>query len=297
MARLFGTLLVGFFFALAAVLPANAATVKVTVNGTPITDIQISQRLALFKLEGKSSQKLAISELIDEALMVQEAQRLGFTITDAEVNDAMLQVARNIKVSADKLRQILTDRGVAVETLKARLKANLAWSKVTQTAITASVQISEADLDKEAKAKLTADNSYDYLLKQVIFLMPGGKGSASKRTAEANQYRKNFSGCDGAVQLSLSYTDAAVTDLGRRHATQFPDAVAAELAKLNVGGITKPRVVDGGVTMLAVCSKSVAQDTTFIKDTLRQETGTAKLKSAADAYLADLKAKAKITTS
>ncbi len=240
-------------------LPADAATVKVTVNGSPITDVQISQRLGLFKLENKSGAKVATAELIEETLMIQEAQRLGFTVTESEVNDAVLQVARNIKVSPDNLKKLLTDRGINFDTLRDRLRSNIAWSKVTQTAISATVQISDADLDVAAKEKLTTDNSYDYLLKQIIFLMPGGKGNASKRTAEANQYRKSFNGCDSAVQLSLSYTDAAVTDLGRRHATQLEEPIANELAKLNVGGITKPRVISGGVSMLAVCAKSVAR--------------------------------------
>ena len=96
------------------------------------------------------------------------------------------------------------------------------------------------------------------------------------------------------MQLSLSYTDAAVRDIGRRHATQFPDALSAELSKLNVGGITKPRVVENGVSMLAVCAKDASQDTTFIADNLRQTAGNGALKTEADKYLADLKAKAQI---
>ena len=50
----------------------------------------------------------------------------------------------------------------------------------------------------------------------------------------------------------------------------------------------------GGVSMLAVCSKEAAQDTTFIADQLRQTAGNGALKTEADKYLADLKAKAQI---
>jgi peptidyl-prolyl cis-trans isomerase SurA len=152
------------------------------------------------------------------------------------------------------------------------------------------VQVSEADIDAEAKKKLTAANSFDYILKEVLFI----GGNASKRTAEANKYKKAFTGCDTAVQLSLNYTDAAVRDIGRRHATQFPDALAQELAKLNVGGITKPRVVEGGVSMLAVCAKETSEDTTYIANDIRNETGGKGMQAEADKYLAELKAKAQI---
>lgn len=290
----------GMLFALSIVLtaaPAGAATVKISVNGQAITDVQISQRLALFKLEGKSGQKLAQDELVTEALQVQEATRLGIAITEADVDGAMTQVARQLKVSVSNLEKILTNNGVSVQTMRDRLKANVAWSRVSQTAVSSRVTFSEADIDAEAKTKLTAANSFDYILKEVIFITTDGSGSASKRTAQANQYRKSFAGCGSAVQLSLSYTDAAVRDVGRRHATQLEAPIAEELSKLDVGGITKPRVIEGGVQMLAICAKEVSTDTTFLANQVRQTEGNGALQKEADKYLEELKAKAQIVYS
>jgi peptidyl-prolyl cis-trans isomerase SurA len=288
MLRFLSAILLGFTLLLAAV-PAQAANV-VTVNGQPITDVQLAQRLALHKIEGKGNRTAALNELIAEALQTQEATRLGFTVSESEIDDAVLDVARQIKVSASNLSKILTDNGVPMSTLRARLAANIAWSRVTQQIVSTRVNVSEADIDAKAKAELTAANSFDYILKEVLFI----GGNASARTAQANKYKKSFTGCDTAVELSLNYTDAAVRDIGRRHATQFPEALANELSKLNVGGITKPRVVEGGVSMLAVCAKETSQDTTYIANDIRQETGTAGMKAEADKYLAELKAKAQI---
>jgi peptidyl-prolyl cis-trans isomerase SurA len=286
-------LVLGLTMIAASAVPA-AAAVEVTVNGTPITDVQIAQRLKLFALEGKSGRKAATDELIDEALKLGEAKRLGIEVSEAKVDEAYLSVARNLKVSSDNLDKILAQNGVSVATLKDRLRATLAWNEVTTMAIMPRVQISDLELEQQATAKLNSSNSFDYILKEVIFVMPGGKGSASARTAEANRYRQSFKGCDSAVPLSLSYTDAAVIDLGRRHATQMPEALAKELAGLNVGGITKPRVVETGVSMLAVCSKAVAEDTTFIKGGLQREVGTAALQVEAEKYLAEVRQKAQI---
>ena len=141
MLRVLGALLIGLTMIVAAV-PAGAATVKVKVNGQAITDVQISQRLALHKLEGKSSSKAATDELINEALQMQEAERLGFKVTEDEIDSAVLDVARQIKVSATNLTTILTNNGVPVSTLRDRLAANIAWSKVTASAVSASRGIS-----------------------------------------------------------------------------------------------------------------------------------------------------------
>jgi peptidyl-prolyl cis-trans isomerase SurA len=292
MFRPLAAFMLGLVLLAGAAAPAAAATVKVTVNGDTITDFQIAQRLKLFSLEGRSGRQAAVTELINEAVEMQEAKRLGITVTDTEVENAMLQVARNVKISLDKLKQVLGNAGVGVATLEDRLRTSIAWGRVVDQAVTPTVQFSDLELDKKAQAELTAANSYDYILKEIIFLSTGG--SAAKRTAEANQYRRSFSGCDNAVKLSQSYRDAAVVSVGRRHATQLPEPIAKELAGLNPGGISKPRVIESGVSMLAVCAKEEARDTTFVKGQIRQQEGSEALKGKAEEYLQGLRKKANI---
>jgi len=292
MLRLIAALLIGVTLSVA---PAYAAT-KVTVNGVPISDIEISQRTKLLSLEGGGgSSKAAMDQLINEQLQLQEAKKFNITITEQQVDDAFQQVSRNVKVSTDKLREILLSRGVSVDTMRARLRAALAWQQLSGIVVQSRVKVSDLDLDKEASAALNTDTSYDYILKEILFIST--TGNAAARTGQANAYRKAFTGCDSAVQLSLNYTDAAVREMGRRHATQLPDALAKELAGLNVGGITKPRVTEQGVSMLAVCAKNAARDTTFIKNKLRSQQGSEAMKAESEKYLQELKAKAKIVYS
>lgn len=269
--------------------PVLAAT-RVTVNGVPISDLEVDQRTRLLRLEGGGDRKKAMDSLVNEQLQIQEAKRLGIEISDAQVDDAFQTVARNIKVSTDKLREILQQNGVSQDTMKMRLRAALAWQKLNEVAVRSRVQLSDVDLEKQAAAQLNAQSSYDYILKEVLFV--GGNPSA--RTGDANRYRAAFKGCDSAVQVSLNFTDAAVRDIGRRHATQLPDALASELGKLNVGGITKPRVSEGGVSMLAICAKNEARDTTFLKNKLRNEQGAGAMKAEGEKYLAELRSKAQI---
>jgi peptidyl-prolyl cis-trans isomerase SurA len=294
MVRALAAMMIGVMLVVSGTVPVLAA-VTVTVNGTPISDTQIASRAKLLQLEGgRGGTKAATTQLIDEAIMMQEAQRLNIEVSEAQIDQAMQSIARNIKVSMDNLRGILRQNAVNEETLRDRLRAALAWQQVTTIAVMPRVQISDVELEEQAAAKMSPDMSYDYILKEVLFVIPGGKGNASRRTSEANQYRKSFQGCDNAVDLSLSYTDAAVIDVGRRHATQMPEAIAKELAGLNVGGLTKPRVVETGVSMLAVCAKSVAEDTTFVKGNLRAEAGNAAMQGEVEKYLKELRDKAKI---
>ena len=289
-----------FLLFLMTSLGAQAASVVVTVNGDEITDLQVSARAGLLRLEGRGTSnndrlKQATQELIDERLMLADAARIGVSVTNSQIDEAFLNVARSTKLSTDKLEAFLLDRGVQPQTLKDRLKANIAWNEVVQAVVAPQVNVSDLELEEKAQAELTEELSYDYILKEIRFIVPqSSKVSASSRTAQANQYRKSYQGCDSAIDLSMSYTDVAVIDVGRRHSTQLPEALAEELAGLNVGGITKPRVADGGVSMLAVCAKASARDTTFIKDEMRQEVGTEAFKKKVEAYLDTLRGRATI---
>ena len=300
MMRKVQALSVAFILFLMTSLGAQAATVVVTVNGVEVTDLQVSARAGLLRLEGRGTSnndrlKKATQELIDEVLMLGDATRIGVSVTNSQVDQAFLDIARKTQLSSDKLEAFLLDRGVPPQTLKDRLKANIAWNEVAQAVVAPQVNVSDLELEEKAQAELTEEFSYDYILKEIRFIVPqGSKVSASSRTAQANQYRKSYQGCDSAIDLSMSYTDVAVIDIGRRHSTQLPEAFAKELAGLNVGDISKPRVAEGGVSMLAVCAKASARDTTFIKDEMRQEVGTEAFKQKVDAYLETLRARATI---
>jgi peptidyl-prolyl cis-trans isomerase SurA len=167
--RATGAVIMGAVLTIAAAMPALAQNVRVTVNGTPITDMQVAQRVKLFALEGNNGgQKGATDQLIDEAIQMTEAKRLGITVSNAQVDDAFLQIARNLNVSQERLAQMLQQGGINMDTLKDRLRAAIAWNGVTEAAIMPQVQISDLDLDQQAAGQLQAYQNFDYILKEII---------------------------------------------------------------------------------------------------------------------------------
>lgn len=280
---------------------AQAQSARITVNGVSITDQQINSRAGLMRLEGRGASNsarttMATDELIEEALKLAEAERLGVSVSESQVASAISTVAQNMRLSVSNLDSILQDNGVNPSTLRDRMRASIAWQGVVQQAVTPRIQFSEIELDMRAAEQVQETTSFDYILKEVLFVIPRNGGTnAQRRTAEANQYRTRFTGCDTAVQNVLSFQDAAVRDIGRRHATQLPEAVATELASLSVGQISRPRVVENGVSMYAICEKASARDLTFIKQDIRQEVGNEQLQAEAATYLERLKSTAAIT--
>ena len=59
-------------------------------------------------------------------------------------------------------------------------------------------------------------------------------------------------------------------------------------------GMTKPRAVENGLSMLAVCEKVQAEDLTFVKGGLREDAGGDAMAEETKAYLERLRSQAKI---
>src|ERR1044071_5634390 len=123
--------IVGAVLTMGAAMPAVAQNVRATVNGTPITDMQVAQRQRLFQMEGNSGGSAgALKQLVDEAIQMSEAKRIGITVSNTQVDEAKQQIARNMNLSQDRLIAMLQQGGVGMETLEDRLRAAIAWNAI-----------------------------------------------------------------------------------------------------------------------------------------------------------------------
>ena len=76
------------------------STIKVLVNDLPITSYDIAQRASLMALAGeKGGEKVALDQLIDEAVEMSEAKKRGFVASDARVASAYTSIAGNMKLT------------------------------------------------------------------------------------------------------------------------------------------------------------------------------------------------------
>src|SRR5690554_2197939 len=126
MTRWIATKSIGIWLALALALVGTAAqaqAVRVTVNGAPITDQQVNERAQLLRIEGRGTSNsnrtsMATDELIDDALKLAEAERLGVSVSDSQVDAAVGNIASNMQMSQSNLTGVLTQNGVNPATLR-----------------------------------------------------------------------------------------------------------------------------------------------------------------------------------
>ena len=261
--------------------PAAAQTsIKVVVNDTPITSYDIDNRLRFLKLtsRGRATRKQAIDQLIDEQLKLQEAKRRNASVPESEVDQAFAGIASRAKLSPAKLSAALRQQGINPITLKNRIRADIAWNRIVRADARGALNVTEQDVvealggrSDDGASEAEADIA-EYTIQQILFVIPekSSKSYIAQRRREADGFRSRFKGCDEAKDLAKGLRDVVVRPIIRRNEPQLQDN-AVPVADTAVGKTTRPRKIDKGYELLAICSKKTIRGASQKSNEVRRE--------------------------
>ena len=118
--------------------PSFGASVVATVNGTPITDTDITARTKLMARQGKTStdnRRVALQNIIDDSVKLNYAANFGIKPTD---EDAAAELKRmNMSGLSD------SERAMAVSAIK----AEMAWQVIVARTILPTVDVTSDDVN------------------------------------------------------------------------------------------------------------------------------------------------------
>jgi peptidyl-prolyl cis-trans isomerase SurA len=255
-------LMAATFLMFAAAIPATTAgaqQIVVIVNGEPITALDVDQRSKLSQLSTHKvpPRQEVLDELINERLKLREAKKFGLDVSASEVDTAYASMAGRMRFTADQLTQQLAKSGVNVSTLKARIKADIAWSQIVRGRYQASLQIGEKDILSAMETKSDDSVGYDYTMRPILFLVPAGSGETliDGRKREAEALRGRFQGCEEGITFARALKDVAVREQVIRSSADIPAELRKVLEGIEVGRLTPPEVTKFGIEMFAICAK------------------------------------------
>jgi peptidyl-prolyl cis-trans isomerase SurA len=285
----------------AAAAPARAQNVVVIVNGDPITALDIEQRTKFIHLSTQKTptRQAVLDELIDEKLKLKEAKRWGIEVPDSEVDSTYASMGSRMRLTADQLSQSLAKSGVTPLTLKARIKADLAWQSLVRGRYKESLQLADTDINKAletSKAEETDTTSYDYVLRPILLLVPPGSADTlfESRKKEAEGLRARFKSCQEGLGLARAVRDVAIRDRIIRSSGDLSSELRKVLDSVPVGQLTAPEVTRLGVEMFALCAKQESKSDTPGKRKARESVYTQKFEQTSKRYLNQLRRAAMI---
>lgn len=275
--------------------------VVLLVDGEPITSLDIQQRAKFIQMSTHKAptRQEAIDSLIDEMLELREAKRYEIAPTDSDVNQSFANVASNMGVDSQKLTQILINGGASAETLKLRLKAQIAWSSLVRGRYKASLEIPDSDIEAQLHLHDTNDKAqvgYEYIVRPILLVVPHGSPATAfeARTRDADALRTRFSSCVSGIPFAQQLAEVAVRDPVNKSSADLPQGLRDILDGTEVGHLTPPEQTDEGIQMFAICSKKESKTDTPEARKLRDEIFQKKFGAKAKRYLADLRRQAMI---
>lgn len=294
--------------ALAAVLclacagGAQAQQVLVMVNGDPITNYDVEQRMKLVQISGQKSpdRQATIQELIDEKLKIQLLKKFAIEGMDQDVENAYANMARRMRTTPAAFTEQLAKSGIGSGTLKQRIRAEITWNQIVRGRYQSTLQVADKDVLAKMEASKTDESKtvgYDYTLRPIVFIVPRGSPPAvvEQRKKEADALRARFQSCDEGVALARGLRDTAVRAPITKSSTELGPELRAILDKTDIGKLSAPEVTSQGIEVYALCAKkqSSAENSPGRKE-VRDEMYSERFKAVSARYMKELRSQAMI---
>ena len=240
--------------------------------------------------------KDALEELIEERLKLQEAQRINVSIEDAQVDDIIKGLAERNKMTVEQFGKHLKGMGSDIESMRARFRANLAWSAVVRRRFSALVSVSQSEIDRMVSTSSgAAQDEVELKLHRIILPVSGkiDQKVMARRLDDAEKIWRGFKGCNTTAALAKTQ-NAKFEDLGTRKPSSIPEPTRSLLLNAKDGEMVPPNMSSQGVELYAVCSRKTVKADDKMRDQVAQDLQQKEFEALAKRHLRDLRQDAHI---
>jgi len=186
-----------------------------------------------------------LEQLIDEKLIIQEAKRLGITITEKEVDLTIREVREDSKLSEDQFKQALVEEGVTLEKYRNEIRNQLIRMKILEQEIKHKVQIKEEEIEQYYREHLDSYNTpLEVRLQQILLMIPSeaSEQEISQIREKAEEILKRIREGEDFYTLARLYSQdvsaAAGGDMGFFKQNELLPALNEVAFSLEVGEVS-----------------------------------------------------------
>ena len=274
--RRFGPLLALTIGLLGLALPgasAQAQSLVATVNGDPITNIDIAEREKLLRAIGlPSSADAAMESVIKEKIEAREAAKYGIKAGASDVGPVLQSIADRVHLSQEALMARIQAAHIDNDHLKNYLSATESFF-IYARALNRAVEASEEEVREElARQKSQGKSQTSYTIRQVIVTVSPSEGmagvQAGAKTLEG--LRARFTDCASGEKMAIAIPNVVVREPITRTSSQLGEPLKNLLDKTPVGHLTAPSRDATGIVSLALCEKSTDTNSQAVKDAISQ---------------------------
>ena len=163
--------------------PVLGATVVATINGTPITDTDVTLRTQLMTKQGKTStdnRRIALQNIIDDNIKLAYAQNFNAVPDDKTIDEELKKMNLGEMSSAEK------------EMAKSALRAEIAWQVIVARTILPTVDMADEDIKSE---KLNLEREHGLPIEMTIVRLTDIPENIAEKLSKPKS-------CDDAVSMA-----------------------------------------------------------------------------------------------
>jgi len=223
----------------------------ISVDGAAITNYELEQRILFFSFLNEPGDTLISSRqsLIDDRLKMAAGSKDGFALTPTELENAMLDFAKNSDQNLNGLLNLLKEGGVDAETFRDYVEVGVVWREVVRKRFGSQSQPTESEIDRALAAE-RAEGDISVLLTEIV--LPAGPSQLEESRKIARELAKitsigSFS--EKAKKLSVSSSRDNGGKIPWRNLKDLPNGLRQIIASLRPGQVAKPLEVQNAIVL------------------------------------------------
>lgn len=203
--------------------------------------------------------KQVLEKLIVQNVQLQRAEQVGIRVSDAEVDAALTNIARQNGITLAQMRETIESDGFNFADFRDDMRKDMITERVRYAYANSTVKVSEHEIDL-----FLADNELDQGevdIQHILVSVPEGADEATieaKRTVINDLRQQLLDGADFAT-LATQYSDGQKAleggRLGWRPVNQLPPMFAEQVKSMTVGELTRPLRSASGFHLIKLVDK------------------------------------------
>lgn len=194
-----------------------------------------------------------------DSLQLQRAYKIGFRISDQELNNAMERIASQNGLTLTELRVLLEKEGASFTALREKTRQDMLIQRTQQRSVMRQISISQSEIDNflastSGKEIMQQELSIDHILIPLTSnATETSQETLKKNIASLRAAAKNKQFVD--ISTDIERLNALHKPLGWRKEEDIPTMFSKTIKTLNIGEVSQPITSDSGIHLIRIIQK------------------------------------------
>ncbi len=234
--------------------PQTLDRIVAVVNDGVITQNQLNSRVrsATMQLHRQKVQlppqeilrQQVLDQMITERAQVQTAKEAGIQVDDSDLEQALVRVAANQKMTPQQMRQTVEKDGIAWPDFREEIRSQMMIARVREREVDARVNVSPGEVDNFLANQSATGGGEEVHLAHIIIRIPEGASpeTLNKLRLKAVSIDEQAKAGKDFGQLAATYSESNDAmqggDLGFRPVDSLPQVMSSAIANLKPGQVS-----------------------------------------------------------